>query len=153
MTENVIATERLNPSLRPVLSALLDTMIPENQSLSAPSGGIDEVVDDVIATLTGNAVEIVTSMLINLTEHERGSFAELDSNSRWQIFQELEKTNGHEIRILGGILLQCYYRNDAVLRSLGMEARAPFPQGNEVDQGEWHLLDPVKNRGKLYREV
>lgn len=153
MTENLIAAEKLNPSHRPVLQALLDTMIPANQELSAPSGGTEEIVDDVVATLTGNSVELVTSFLDKLTTLEGGSFAELDASSRWQQFKELERTDGHAIRVLGGILLQCYYRNDAVLQSLGMDARSPFPQGNEVGQGDWSLLEPVKRRGKLYREV
>ena len=45
------------------------------------------------------------------------------------------------------------YRDDRVLRSLGMEPRPPFPKGFEVEQGDWSLLEPVKRRGKLYREV
>jgi hypothetical protein len=35
--------------------------------------------------------------------------------------------------------------------SLGMEPRAPFPKGFEVEQGDWSLLDPVRARPKLYR--
>jgi hypothetical protein len=39
------------------------------------------------------------------------------------------------------------------MRSLGMETRPPFPKGFEVDQGDWSLLDAVRGRAKLYREV
>ena len=41
-------------------------------------------------------------------------------------------------------MLQCYYRDDRVLRSLGLELRAPFPKGYTLEQGDWSLLDPVK---------
>ena len=58
---------------------------------------------------------------------------------------------GH--RTLLRIVVQCYYRDDRVMRSLEMEPRPPFPQGFEVEQGDWSLLDPVKQRGKIYREV
>ena len=44
------------------------------------------------------------------------------------------------------VVLQCYYRDDRVLRSLGLELRAPFPQGYTLEQGDWSLLDPVKAR-------
>ena len=50
------------------------------------------------------------------------------------------------------VVLQCYYRDDRVLRSLGLELRAPFPQGYTLEQGDWSLLDPVKVRpAKLRR--
>jgi hypothetical protein len=54
---------------------------------------------------------------------------------------------------LSRIVLQCYYRDDRVMRSLGMEARPPFPKGFEVEQGDWSLLDPVRAMPPLYREV
>jgi hypothetical protein len=51
------------------------------------------------------------------------------------------------------IILQCYYRDDRVMRSLGMEPRPLFPKGFEVEQGDWSLLDPVRARPTLYRDV
>jgi hypothetical protein len=44
------------------------------------------------------------------------------------------------------VVLQCYYRDDRVLRSLGLETRAPFPKGYALEQGDWSVLDPVKAR-------
>ena len=49
--------------------------------------------------------------------------------------------------------VQCYYRDDRVMRSLDMEARPPFPKGFDVEQGDWTLLDPVRSRPKLYRDA
>ena len=40
-----------------------------------------------------------------------------------------------------------------IQRSLGMEPRPPFRKGFEVEQGEWSLLEPVRARGRIYREV
>jgi hypothetical protein len=39
-----------------------------------------------------------------------------------------------------------------VLRSLGMEPRPPFPKGHVVEQGDWSLLDAVRNRKPLWRD-
>ena len=39
------------------------------------------------------------------------------------------------------------------MASIGMEPRAPFPNGFDVQQGDWSLLDPVRARGKIYRDV
>ena len=50
------------------------------------------------------------------------------------------------------VVLQCYYRDDRVLRSLGLELRAPFPKGHVLPEGDWSLLDPVRARaGSLRR--
>ena len=36
----------------------------------------------------------------------------------------------------------CYYRDDRVMVSLGLEARPPFPKGHVLEQGDWSLLRP-----------
>ena len=41
-------------------------------------------------------------------------------------------------------MLLCYYRDDRVMVSLGLEARPPFPKGHVLEQGDWSLLDPVR---------
>jgi len=54
---------------------------------------------------------------------------------------------------LVAITAQCYYRDDRVMQSLGMEARPPYPLGFTLEQGDWSLLDPVRKREKFYRVV
>ena len=51
------------------------------------------------------------------------------------------------------VVLQCYYRDDRVLRSLGLELRPPFPKGYPLEQGDWSLLDPVKTRPSMWRRT
>jgi hypothetical protein len=51
------------------------------------------------------------------------------------------------------VVLQCYYRDDRVLRSPGLELRAPFPKRHMLEDGDWSLLDPVKARARKMREV
>ncbi len=36
---------------------------------------------------------------------------------------------------------------------LGLEARPLWPQGNVVAEGDWSLLEAVKQREKFYRKV
>jgi hypothetical protein len=55
--------------------------------------------------------------------------------------------------LLQRLVLHCYYRDDRVMISLGMEARPPFPKGYEVEQGDWSLLDPVRAMPKLWRDA
>ena len=153
MNDKIIATEKLDAQLRSTLSALMDTMIPANEEFNAPSAGTDDIVKDVEQSMQGNALAILSEMLTRLNDQSSARFEDLDATARWRAFTELQRTDAHAMRTLGSIVLQCYYRNDQVLESLGMEARSPFPLGNEVEQGDWSLLDPVKARGSFYREV
>ncbi len=50
-------------------------------------------------------------------------------------------------------MLQCYYRDDRVIRSLGLEPGPPFPKGYTVEQGDWSLLEAVRNRPPMWRDV
>jgi len=61
-------------------------------------------------------------------------------------------SGGPPAATLARVILQCYYRDDRVLRSLGLQLRAPFPKGHVLPDGDWSLLDPVKARpAKLRR--
>ena len=53
---------------------------------------------------------------------------------------------------LGRVILGAYYRDDRVLLAIGHEARAPFPKGYDVEQGDWSLLDPVRRRAQFWRD-
>ncbi len=48
---------------------------------------------------------------------------------------------------------RCSYRDERVMRSLGMEPQPPFPKGFDLPQGDWSLLDPVRARGRIYRDA
>ena len=61
--------------------------------------------------------------------------------------------DGAEIVALGRAVLQCYYRDDRVVRSLGLEPRAPYPKGHVLEQGDWSLLDAVRGRPRMWRDV
>ena len=38
-------------------------------------------------------------------------------------------------------------------RSLGLEPRAPFPKGHVLEQGDWSLLEAVRGRPRMWRDV
>jgi len=82
-----------------------------------------------------------------------GVFADLDAERRDAVAARLREAGGEALMGVSRIIVQCYYRDDRVMQSLGLEARPPFPKGFEVEQGDWSLLDPVRARPRLYREV
>ena len=69
------------------------------------------------------------------------------------IMAALRARGGAAVAALARVILQCYYRDDRVVRSLGLEPRAPFPKGHTLEQGDWTLLDPVGARPKMWRDA
>jgi hypothetical protein len=67
-----------------------------------------------------------------------------------------ERAAKERLGALGALLtavLQAYYTDQRVLRSLGKSPDPPFPHGNDIAQGDWTLLDPVRLRPRLYRDA
>ncbi len=59
---------------------------------------------------------------------------------------------GAAVATLTRVVLQCYYRDDRVVRSLGLEPRPPYPRGYVLDDGDWSLLGPVRARPPFWRQ-
>ena len=49
------------------------------------------------------------------------------------------------------LLLQAYYEDERVQQIYQRRPGPPFPEGYEVTQGDWSLLDEVRDRPPLYR--
>lgn len=45
-----------------------------------------------------------------------------------------------------------YYQDPRILEILGMPAHAPHPRGYAMEADDLSLLDPVRKRGRIYRE-
>jgi hypothetical protein len=106
---------------------------------------------DMIATL-GRDTRLVVAALDHLARLAGQPLAELDAAKRDAVAQEF-RSSGAAAATLVRVVLQCYYRDDRVLRSLGLELRAPFPKGYVLPDGDWSLLDPVKARAGTLRRV
>ena len=81
-----------------------------------------------------------------------GSFVDLDEARAGSVLEQFLASGSTAATVLGRVILQCYYRDDRVLQSLGLEARPPFPRGYTLEQGDWSLLDAVRARAKLWRD-
>ena len=88
-----------------------------------------------------------------LAELAGGAFADLDAARREAVVAAFRERGGAALATLSRVILQCYYRDDRVVRSLGLEPRPPFPKGHTLEQGDWSLLDPVRERPKMWRDA
>ena len=146
------ADNPLTPAQRDDLRAIAGVMIPASSEFDVPGADDPAIQADMLATL-GRDTALVTQALDHLARLAGQPLAELDTAKRDGVAQEFRTTGGAAAATLVRVVLQCYYRDDRVLRSLGLELRAPFPQGYTLEQGDWSLLDPVRARPATLRRA
>jgi hypothetical protein len=146
----------MSDSLSPVevrdLRCIAGMMIPASSEFDVPGADDEIIFADMMKTL-GRDLSDVRKALGELATSAGGAFAELDAARREAITAEYRRRGGVPAATLARVILQCYYRDDRVVRSLGLEPRPPFPKGNTLEQGDWSLLDPVRARPKMWRDA
>jgi hypothetical protein len=134
------------------LRCIAGTMIPADEEYGVPGADDPIIFTDILASL-GRDIGQVRDALARLAALAGGGFSELDVARRESVAAAFLASGGAEATTLGRVILQCYYRDDRVMLSLGMEPRPPFPKGHILEQGDWSLLDAVRNRPKLWRDA
>jgi hypothetical protein len=126
-------------------------IIPASDEYKVPGADDPAIQSDMLATLGRDRAQVAQA-LDHLARLAGKPLADLEPAKREAIANEFRATGGGAAATLVRVVLQCYYRDDRVLRSLGLELRAPFPKGYVLQEGDWALLNPVKARlGKLRR--
>jgi hypothetical protein len=142
----------LSPAQSKDLRLLAGIMIPASMEFDVPGADDPAIFADIEKSL-GRDCNDVQKALVGLCALAGGAFADLETSRRETVADLFLKRGGPEVTTLGRVILSCYYRDDRVVRSLGLEPRPPFPLGHTLEQGDWSLLDPVKKRPKLWRDA
>jgi hypothetical protein len=151
--ETAAASETgLTPRQRDDLRAIAAMMIPESAEYRVPGADDQLVQADILATL-GRDTPRVREALDHIARLAGEPLGALDKERREAVAREFRERGGVAAATLVRVVLQCYYRDDRVLRSLGLELRPPFPKGHTLEQGDWSLLDPVKARPSMWRRA
>jgi hypothetical protein len=133
------------------LRRLAGFMVPPNAEYGVPGADDDAIFADIIRSL-GRDAPAVRAALAMLQEIAGADFCSLDANEAERAAMALLGRDDPVVKALGRAVLQCYYRDDRVLRSLGIEPLAPFPKGRALEQGDWSLLDAVRGRPQMWRD-
>ncbi|WP_213284996.1 hypothetical protein [Bradyrhizobium sp. sGM-13] len=145
------AANELTAAQRDDLRTVAAMIIPASDEYKVPGADDPVIQADMLATLGRDTAQVMQA-LDHLACLAGKPVAELDAARRDEVAREFRATGGGPAATLVRVVLQCYYRDDRVLRSLGLELRAPFPKGHVLEEGDWSLLDPVKARpAKLRR--
>ena len=142
----------LTPAQRDDLRSVAAMMIPASAEYNVPGADDAAIQADIVATM-GRDTDAVRAALDHLARLAGQPLARLDESGREAVARQFRATGGAAAATLSRVILQCYYRDDRVLRSLNLELRPPFPKGYDMEQGDWSLLDPVKARPATWRKA
>jgi hypothetical protein len=129
------------------LRCLAALMIPVSEEFGVPGADDAAIFADIVNSL-GRDTDEARAVLRGIV-----GLADLAPARRDEVVVALRATGGEELVILHRVVLLCYYRDDRVMMALDMEPRPPFPEGHVLEQGDWTLLEPVRNRPKIWRDA
>jgi hypothetical protein len=142
----------LTPAQSDDLRVIAGIMIPASIDFDVPGADDPAIQADIAATL-GRDAGHVRDALDQFARLAGSPLAALDPARREAVAMELRAAGGAAVATLTRIVLQCYYRDDRVVRSLGLEPRPPHPQGYALEDGDWSLLDPIRARPPMWRRA
>jgi hypothetical protein len=134
------------------LKHIVAHIIPASSEYAAPGADDPVIFSDIVASL-GRDTQAVRQALSHVAELAGGEFGELPTARQDEALAAFRADHAAAASVLYLVTVQCYYRDDRVLASIGLEPRAPYPKGYDVTAGDLTLLDPVRARGPIYRET
>ena len=156
-SEKVVVVDTvLSAQQRRTLAALLDLIIPPSGDGRMPGAAEYDIwgyIHDAAATLAPVIRDELARLDAQARAQQGESFAALDESARQILVGQMRAADPDFLARLAEQTIACYYQQDRVMIAIGMEARPPFPVGYQVEAGDLSLLDPVRARGRVYRQV
>lgn len=142
----------LSQSEQECLRSIVGCMIPASATYGIPGADDPAVFDDLLASIRRDG-DALRTILATVDREAGGRLADLAPGERCALLARLRQERPGFFGVVEALTSRAYYRNDAVVRSIGMEPQAPFPKGFDLPQGDLSLLDAVRHRGKIYRDA
>ena len=139
---------------RRAVAALAAMVIPASVEHGVPSADDPEIVDNILqdASRRPEQLRAALAALDAVAQSQSGiPFADLGADQRVAATGTFRETHEGHANLVANLTVQGYYRDERVMRSIGLDPRPPHPLGYEVEQGDWSLLEPVKGRAPFYR--
>lgn len=132
------------------LFAIVGHMIPASARHGLPGADDPAIYADILRSV-GRDRQALTEALAAVETRAGTGFAALSREEQAAILQEFRADEPALAGVIEAVTARCYYRDDRVMASIGIEVRPPFPEGYAVEEGDLSLLDPVRARGPIWR--
>lgn len=145
--------EIIKVSERLTLNLLLEEFIPSNSELGMPSAAELGLLDVMLSEI-GTDWFLQGLQDLELESHSafQEDFVKLSLEHRHSLVNKLMRNKFSFFQGLVKLLISKYYQNDEVLYLIGVEPRPPFPLGHITTDGAFSLLEPVYERGEIFRK-
>ena len=154
MTKLISTDNPLSEEQKETLAMVVDMMIPAEGEM--PSAADPLIINAIIDGLGDNdsIVVFALSTLNDLSKQKyKRLFTRLEPGQRDELIGSFKYSHTELVQLIQYCTASHYYQDDRVMQVLGLEARAPHPGGYNVEATDWSLLEPVRGREKIYREV
>lgn len=140
---------KLTDTQRDHLTAALDRIIPASDRHGLPGAGELGIADFVEELLRANPAQQLGLLPALAT------FSELIDSCGGvdPAFEQIQEKEPGFVPTLVFHAYSGYYQHPKVMEALGIEPRPPHPQGYEMEPFDPSILDKVRSRGTIYREV
>lgn len=147
------ASATLSNAQADCLGCIAGHMIPASVEFGMPAANDPVILADMLSIVDHRDHVALVSVLADADKAAGGRLCEVAGEKQAALLNRLRTERPGFFAVVENIVARAYYRDSRVLRSIGMDVRPPFPTGYEVEQGDWSLLDPVRQRGKIYRDA
>jgi len=142
---------------RELLVSVLNRIVPAAGAF--PGAGdlgvasyLDRVVGQSAALRRLFAQGLVQITLMSQTQYAQ-PFTMLSQEQRDAVLRQVETTAPEFFEVLVTHTYSGYYSHPTIVRLLGMEGRPPQPRGHHLEPLDLSLLDNIKQRQPIYRQV
>jgi len=146
---------------RTLLEQILDQIIPASADGGIPSAGSLGVAD-YLSKKTGSEPDLQELLerglacAAALVDAKGGDFSTLGTDDQRAVVEQLEAREPKSFEALLRHTYMAYYSNATVRPHFGLSANPTQPDGYQVPSDDPEelaaLVEPVKNRGRCYRE-
>jgi hypothetical protein len=142
----------LSPADQETLRTIVRHMIPPSEDFGTPGADDPAIFADIVRSVQRDRAALGQALRA-VDAASGGRLVALRETEQATVLARFRADEPALAAILEAVTVRCYYRDDRVLKSIGMEPRPPFPRGYEIEEGDWSLLDPVRARGPVYRDA
>jgi hypothetical protein len=147
----------LSEQQRELLAAVIDRIIPPSDSVpSTAEVGVTEHVEGISGIFPPSRSVLANGLkAVEATSSSNYSkrFVALSDGEKSSVLRDVEPRHKQFFDTLVRETYSGYYSHPTVLRAKGLPLSAPQPIGYEVEPFDMSLLEPVRNRGKAYRDA
>lgn len=138
------------------LDALMDLMIPASRDGRMPSARSLDLYADT-AGLSAKDAALLHGGLPEIEARAQAahgaSFAQLRAAAATAVVNEMRARHPDLIHAFTLNTAARYLKHATVMPLIGLEPRPPWPKGHVVAEGDWSLIEVVRQRPRIYREV